>query len=44
MFIDTPVLHKLTTAVIDGDLSFEEAKKLLFRKGRVEFDSTDSTY
>ena len=44
IFIDTRVLYNLTTAVIDGDLSVEEAKKLLFRKGRVEFDSTDSTY
>ena len=38
IFIDTRVLHKLTTAVIDGDLSVEEAKKLLFKKGRVEFE------
>lgn len=38
IFIDTRVLHKLTTAVIDGDLSIEEAKKLLFKKGRVEFE------
>jgi len=44
IFIDTRVLHNLTTAIIDGDLTIEEAKKLLFRQGRVEFDSTDSTY
>ena len=37
IFIDTRVLHKLTTAIIDGDLSVEEATKILFKKGRVEF-------
>jgi hypothetical protein len=37
IFIDTRVLHKLTTAIIDGDLSVEEARKILFRKGRIEF-------
>jgi hypothetical protein len=45
IFIDTRVLHKLTTAIIDGDLSAEEAKKILFKKGRVEFkgSSKDQT-
>ena len=37
IFIDTRVLHKLTTAIIDGDLSVEEATKILLKKGRVEF-------
>jgi hypothetical protein len=37
IFIDTRVLYKLTAAIIDGHLSVEEAKKLLFKKGRVEF-------
>ena len=44
IFIDTRVLHNLTTAIIDGDLTIEEAKKILFMKGRVEFNSADSTY
>jgi len=44
IFIDTRVLFKLTTAIVDEHLSVEDAKKILFRKGRVEFDSTDSTY
>jgi hypothetical protein len=37
IFIDTRVLYKLTAAIIDRDLSLEEAKKILFKKGRVEF-------
>ena len=37
IFIDTRVLHKLTTAIIDGDLAVEEARTILFTKGRVEF-------
>jgi hypothetical protein len=37
IIIDTRVLHKLTTAIIDDDLSLEEAKRILFRKGRAEF-------
>ena len=37
IFIETRVLHKLTTAIIDGDLSVEEARNILFKKGRVEF-------
>jgi hypothetical protein len=41
IFIDTRVLYKLTAAIIDGHLSVEEAKKILFKKGRVEFYSTD---
>ena len=44
IFIDTRVLHNLTTAIIDGDLTIEEAKRILFMKGRVEFNSADSTY
>ncbi len=42
IFIDTRVLHKLTTAIIDGALSAEEAKKILFKKGRVEFKGSAS--
>jgi len=41
IFIDTRVLYKLTAAIIDGHLSVEEAKIILFKKGRVEFYSTD---
>ena len=37
IFIDTRVLYKLTAAIIDGHLSVEEAKKILFKKGRVGF-------
>jgi hypothetical protein len=37
IFVDTRVLYKLTAAIIDGHLSVEEAKKILFKKGRVEF-------
>ena len=37
IFIDTRVLYKLTAAIIDGHLSVEEAKKILFKKGRVAF-------
>ena len=37
IFIDTRVLYKLTAAIIDGHLSVEEAKKKLFKKGRVGF-------
>ena len=44
IFIDTRVLFKLTTAIVNEHLSVEDAKRILFRKGRVEFDSTDSTY
>lgn len=36
IFVDTRVLHQLTTAIIDGDLSVEEARNILFTKGRVE--------
>jgi len=42
ILIDTRVLHKLTTAIIDGDLSVEEARKILFKKGRVEFKGSAS--
>ena len=41
IFIDTRVLYKLTAAIIDGHLSVEEAKKILFKKGRVEFYNAD---
>lgn len=41
IFIDTRVLYKLTAAIIDGHLSVEEAKKILFKKGRVEFHNAD---
>jgi hypothetical protein len=41
IFIDTRVLYKLTAAIIDGHLSVEDAKKILFKKGRVEFYSAD---
>lgn len=41
IFIDTRVLYKLTAAIVDGHLSVEEAKKILFKKGRVEFDHAD---
>jgi len=44
IFIDTRVLYKLTVAIIDGHLSVEEAKKILFQKGRVEFYSADSAF
>jgi hypothetical protein len=37
IFIDTRVLYKLTAAIIDGHISVEDAKKILFKKGRVEF-------
>jgi hypothetical protein len=41
IFIDTRVLHNLTTAIIDADLSVEEAKRILFKKGRVEYNKVD---
>ena len=44
IFIDTRVLHKMTTAIIDDDLSPEEAKEILFKNGRVEFYSADLAY
>jgi hypothetical protein len=44
IFIDTRVLYKLTAAIIDGHLSVEEAKKILFKKGRVEFESADLAF
>ncbi|UCF01929.1 MAG: hypothetical protein JSV14_16510 [Deltaproteobacteria bacterium] len=44
IFIDTRVLYKLTAAIIDGHLSVEEAKKILFKKGRVEFYSADLAF
>ena len=44
IFIDTRVLYKLTAAIIDGHLSVEDAKKILFKKGRVEFDSADLAF
>lgn len=44
IFIDTRVLYKLTAAIIDGHLPVEEAKKILFKKGRVEFHSADLAF
>jgi len=41
IFIDTRVLHNLTTAIIDGDLTIEEAKRILLKKGRVEYNILD---
>jgi len=38
IFIDTRVIFYLAIAVIDYGLSIEEAKTILFRKGRVTFD------
>jgi hypothetical protein len=45
IFVDTRVLHRLTTAIIDGDLPVDRAKEILFKKGRVEFkgSSRDQT-
>ena len=40
-FLDTRVLHNLTVAIIDEELSVEEAKRILFKKGRVEYDKFD---
>jgi len=37
IFIDTRVLFELTIGLLDEVLSPEQAKELLFRKGRVEF-------
>jgi len=37
IFIDTRVLFNLTVGVTDQLLSLDEAKEILFRKGRVEF-------
>jgi len=41
IFIDTRVLHNLTTAIIDADLTVEEAKRILFKKGRVAYNKVD---
>ena len=41
IFIDTRVLHKLTAAILHTDLSVDEAKRILFKKGRVEFSAVD---
>ena len=41
IFIDTRVLHNLTTAIIDAELSIKEAKRILFNKGRVEYNIAD---
>ncbi len=38
IFIDTRVLHNLTIAIIDEELSIEEGKRILFNKGRVEYN------
>jgi hypothetical protein len=37
IFIDTKVLFHLTAGVIDQLVSLDQAKEILFRKGRVEF-------
>ena len=37
IFIDTRALFNLTVGVIDQLLSLDQAKEILFRKGRVEF-------
>jgi len=41
IFIDTRVLHNLTTAIIDADLTIEEAKRKLFKKNRAEYNKND---
>jgi hypothetical protein len=41
IFIDTRVLYKLTAAIIGGHVSVGNAKKILFKKGRVEFYNAD---
>ena len=40
-FVDTRVLYNLTAAIIDGDLTIEEAKRMLLKKGRVEYNISD---
>jgi len=41
IFIDTRVLHNLTIGIVENGLSVEEAKKILFKKGRVNLDMSD---
>ena len=41
IFIDTRVLYNLTTAIIDEELSIEEAKRILFKNGRVKYNIAD---
>jgi len=35
------VLYNLTAAIIDADLTIEEAKRILFKKGRVEYNKIE---
>jgi hypothetical protein len=41
IFIDARVLYNLTAAIIDSDLTIEEAKRILFKKGRVEYNKIE---
>jgi hypothetical protein len=41
IFIDARVLYNLTAAIIDADLTIEEAKRILFKKGRVAYNKVD---
>jgi predicted nucleic acid-binding Zn-ribbon protein len=41
IFIDARVLYNLTAAIIDADLTIEEAKRILFKKGRVEYNKIE---
>jgi hypothetical protein len=41
IFIDARVLYNLTAAIIDADLTIEEAKRILFKKGRVEYNKME---
>jgi hypothetical protein len=41
IFIDARVLYNLTSAIIDADLTIEEAKRILFKKGRVEYNKME---
>jgi len=38
IFVDTRVLFRLSLAIIDYGMPLEEAKEILFKKGRVKFD------
>jgi hypothetical protein len=38
IFVDTYELFKLTIGIIDEHISVEDAKKILFKKGRVQFE------
>jgi len=41
IFIDTRVLYNLTAEIIDADLTIEQAKRILFKKGRVEYNKIE---